>query len=91
LVEKSLEIGLGLLENSLSRFIYFYFFYAEKVAKSLTPSGWHFFLFAGGGQRWKAAAFECGWNRQLHGVANICEGELILCFANIQIYCNFFK
>jgi hypothetical protein len=24
-------------------------------------------------------------------VANICERKLILCFANIQIFCNFFK
>jgi hypothetical protein len=35
-----------------------------------------------------------GWNWQLQtaGVAaNICEGKLIICFANIQLFCNFFE
>jgi hypothetical protein len=47
---------------------------------------------AEGGRRQTARAFGRGWNQQRQGVvANMCEGELILCFANIQFFLQFFE
>jgi hypothetical protein len=73
-----------------------FFFFTEKVAGSLTPSGCTFFFcsleVARGGGWHTTAASRLGWNWQLQGVvANIYEGELILCFANIQFFLQFFE
>ena len=53
-----------------------------------------FFSFAGkvarGGRC--VAAFGRGWNGQQQGVvANMCEGKLVLCFANIHFLCIFLR
>jgi hypothetical protein len=71
-----------------------FFFLPESHRRWAAASRCGFFFSTGKvarGGRWMAAPGR-RWNRQRQGVvANMCEGELIICFANIYFLCIFLR